>query len=179
MKQGILVSLISVLLGGLLVWEFFPHQIPASPVIPHIITVHDTVSVLPKWYNDSIRAWKARKSTTDTVNIVITNTLVIKDTVYVGPDTNLRSRDWPILEYHGGSHFGDTALVRSFSLRSGNQNISRIFIPGILTDIQADSGSTPRMTFAPFPEPRRPPLLYRLKLMAMGYGACSIYNGVK
>lgn len=139
-----------------------------KPVIPTIITRYDTVEVAPKWLVDSEKVWKKRKATTDTVNIIISNTIIAHDTIYIGSDTANRPRIWPVLEFHGGVRFGDTATVVTFSLHSGVRAASRVFTPGILTDIETDSSSIPRLTYAPFPEPKSPPLLYRLKYILAG-----------
>lgn len=139
-----------------------------KPQVPTIITRYDTVQVTPRWLNDSIKAWKSRKATTDTVNIIISNTIISHDTIYIGSDTANRPRIWPVLEFHGGVRFGDTASIVTFSLHSGLRAASRVFTPGILTDIEADTGSIPKLTYAPFPEPKSPPLLYRLKYILAG-----------
>lgn len=163
----------------MLLYDTFWAPKPAPKTIPTIVTRYDTVTVAPKWLQDSISAWKKRKSTTDTVNIVISNTVIQSDTVYVGADSTLRPRIWPVLEYHSGLHFGDTSTVVTFDLRSGVRVASRLYTPGILVGISADSNSVPRLDYIPFPVPPKPPLIYTLKMFAIGFGACSITGGLK
>lgn len=148
-----------------------------TPHIPKIVTHFDTVEVTPAWLVDSERAWKKKKYTTDTVNIVLTNTIIKHDSIYLGPDTSLRSHLYPLLEYHGGVRFGDTATVVTFSLRDGVKSTSRIFVPGILTEIEADTSATPRLNYTALPEAPRLSLIYRLKLILYGAGAVTIIRG--
>lgn len=174
MKELIL-SIGSAVLAILLYKEIFPPK-EVEHVIPHIQTVHDTVEKLPKWYADSVKVWKRRKSTTDTVQLYVTNTIVRHDTIpyYVNPDTALRPAIWPILSYHGGSSFGDTGVVSTFGLRTGDVSISRVFIPGILTMVEASESGMPKLTFEPFPAPKRPSFFYKVKMIGIGAGSLAV-----
>ena len=165
-----------VLVGFYLAYMIFGGKAPQVLIIPRIITRYDTVEVTPKWLADSEKAWKKRKATTDTVNLVITNTVIVEKPINVGPDTTQRPDLYPILEYHGGVRFGDTATVVTFSLRSGNRTVSRIFVPGILSDMTADSVNVPKLTYQSFPAPKRPSLLYRLKYILAG---AALYSVIK
>ena len=183
MKREAIIAGGTMVLTAFLMWKFMPRK-EVVKIVPNIITKFDTVRTTPKWYDDSVKYWKKRKFTTDTVNIYVEN-IVVRDTgstrfVNVGPDTTDRPSIWPITSYHGGTRFGDTAIVTSFNLRTGNGSITKIFIPGMLTSIVADSGSPlPRMTFAPFPKEKKPSLWYKIQLVASGFSACTIINSVR
>ncbi len=152
-----------------LVRECFPRTIKGPTTIPRIITRYDTVESLPKWYGDSVKAWKKRKFTTDTVTLVAQLTTVTSQVIPVDSSPEKRPDIWPLLSYHGSVKFGDTALVATYSVRSGNMAISKVFIPGMLTDIDAfRDGGTPRLNYEPFPVCPGPSLLYRLKMMGLG-----------
>lgn len=185
MKKELVLVGGAVVLTAALMWEFMPKR-TVEKIIPNIITQHDTVSVdkLPDWYTDSVKKWKKRIHTTDTINIYVTNTIIRSDTikqfVYVGSDTSKRPNLWPVISYHGGSRFGDTAIVTTFSLRAGIGSVSRVFIPGILTAIDVDSGKPyPSLTYVPFPKPKSPSLFYKVKMIAIGYGSCLLVNSVR
>lgn len=169
MKNTIIV-IVAVVVSFLAARELFPRTITEKSTIPVIVTVYDTVEQLPKWLEDSLRSWKKRKSTTDTVPLVIQTTHVDTEYVKVPCDTAERSRIRPVLWYHGGTRVGDTATVGTFSLRDGKLDASKVYIPGILTGIDADTNAAPKMTFEPFPEPKKPSLLYKLKLIGIGVG---------
>lgn len=145
-----------------------------------LVPKYDTVKVLPSWLKDSLKVWKKRPATTQKTPILISAMKV--DTQYVPVDATPENRPniHPLLSYNGGSRFGDTAITVTFGLRDGEPTISKVFIPGILTGIDANTeDGTPRMTYAPFPAPKKPSLLYRVKMIGIGAGACMIYNGVK
>lgn len=149
-----------------------------KPSIPTIITKHDTVHTVRL---DTI--WKLHtKHTTDTVNLVITNTIVDTQVINVNAPPEERRNVWPLLAYHGGAKFGDTAVVSTFSLRSGRLGVSKVFIPGILIAIDAgegDEASVPKMSFEPFPAQKGTPLLQRLKYVLIGAAAHALYTTVK
>lgn len=150
-------------------------------VVPQIVTRYDTVSSLPKWYQDSVDYWKKRKHTTDTVNVVVSQT--VYDTAYinVGHDSMPAQPLWPLVRYDGTSKFGDTATVTTFDLRSGHLGISRIYQAGILTKIEVqENNPTPKLTFEPFPKTKAgSSLLSKIGFGLVGYGACSIVNLAK
>jgi len=152
---------------------------PPKPQIPHIITKFDTVTVIPSWLSDSVKKWKKVKHTTDTVNLTITNTIVKTDTMKITLPPEERPNVWPILSYHGGASFGDTAVVSAFSVRDGRLGISKVFVAGILTAIEADSTSVPKMSFSPFPDQKNPSLFYRLKYILIGAAGYALYQTVK
>jgi len=178
-KATLALIAVTALTTGFATREFLPRTI-TKPAVPIIITQYDTVKTVPEWFKDSVRIWKRRKATTDTLNLVHSVTHVDTEYVRIPCDTAQRSQIRPVLSYHGGTKLGDTASVATFSLRSGNLDISRVYIPGILIGIDADSTPTPKMTFAPFPEPKKPSFLYKLKMLGIGFGAgtvaCAAYN---
>lgn len=155
---------------------------PQPPSIPTIITKFDTVRTVQF---DTI--WKkvihtVKTHTTDTVNLVISNTIVDTQFINVDAPPEERKNVWPVLSYHGGTKFGDTATVATFSLRSGKLGISKVFIPGILTAIEAgegDGASVPNLSFEPFPDAKKPSLFYRLKHVLVGAAAYALYQTVK
>ena len=179
MRRDAVVAILAAVVAIMLYREFWPQPEPSPRVIDHIVTKYDTVTRVPKWIQDSLKKWPKQTHTTDTVNLY--HTVLVVDTEYVSisPDTTQRPNIWPLIAYRGGSSFGDTARVTTFSLRSGALTYSTLFIPGILTGIDADSAGTPKLTFDPFPVPPKPSLLYRLKLAGIGFGACSVVNMVK
>lgn len=147
-------------------------------VVPQIITRYDTVPVTPQWLLDSLKKLADRKPTRDTTEIVIEHTIIDTEYVNVGADPEQRPNIWPLLTYQGGTEFGDTAIVTSFSLRNGTGSAAKVFIPGILTGIEADSNAIPKLIFEPFPKPKGPSFLYTLKTLGLGFGtgviACSL-----
>lgn len=176
--KNLTLVIVTFALAFLIVRQWFPRTIVETSV-PHIVTKYDTVTTLPRWFQDSLRIWKSRKPTTDTVNLVVTQTVVDTEYVPVNNPPEERPNVWPVLSYHGGDSFGDTAAVSTFDLRSGRLGLSKVFIPGILTDIEADSNATPKLTFAPFPKQKGPTLFQSLKLIGIGFGSCMVYNGIK
>lgn len=184
MKRDLVLVTLTAALTGFLVWEFIPRK-PDTITIPVIKTVYDTVKVVPTWLNDSMRIWKSRKATTDTVELVISETII--DTQFlpitVGCDSSAiaaRPKKWPILSYNSGGNFGDTAFVTVFDIRTGQLGASRVFTAGILTGIEADSNTTPRITYKPFPSTKRGATLWdKVKWTGVGFAGCSVYNMVK
>lgn len=184
MKKELGIVVLTFVLTLFFVRAFFPRTKIITNTVPQIVTRYDTVESLPKWYADSLKKWKKTIHTTDTVNIYVTNTIVrtLRDTMFVnvGPDTTQRSKIWPIIAYHSGSHFGDSAVVSTFNLRSGIGSISKLFVPGILIAMDADSvNSYPKLTFAPFPPPKKISLFTKIVYIGGGYGACSLVHMVK
>ena len=171
--------ILTIVITIVLYREFVPPKVIVESGVPYIVTKHDTVHTLPDWYKDSVRIWKQRATTTDTFNLVITNTIIDTEYVPVNAPPEHRPNLWPLLEYHGPVARGDTAVVSTFSVRNGNLAVSKVYSPGILTGIEADSNTVPRLTFAPYPEPKGPSLFYKLKMMGIGYGVCSIVNSVR
>lgn len=166
-----ILAIIVVLGVGFGVRELFPKKIHDPPPIPRIVTHYDTIPALPKWYEDSVRYWKKRKYTTDTVNLLIAGTLVNQPVIPVNKPPEERPNLWPLLRYSGHSRFGDTASVTTFSVRSGQLYFSKIFVPGILIGIDAsDTLQTPRINFVPFPVCPGPSFLYKVKMIGIGGG---------
>ena len=179
MKKDLVLAVTVAVTMFFVTREFFPRHIKETNVIPHIVTQYDTVERLPRWYADSVRQWKRRKATTDTVTLYVSSTVV--DTQYYPVEAPVADRPplWPVLSYHGTASFGDTATVTSLDMRTGRLDISRPVIPGIHTDIEVGKDPEPKLTFAPFPKQKGPSLLYKLKMIGIGFGSCSIYNTVK
>lgn len=144
---------------------------PPPPPIPRIVTVYDTIY-------DTLRIVAPRRTTTDTVQLVTRQT--VYDTVYLnlGCDPAQRSAVWPILSVEAGKKVGDTTVVSSFSLRTGEGAVSRIWTPGPLLGVWSDTTATPRITFGPPPAPRRTPFLTKLTWAGVGYASCSVVNGI-
>lgn len=143
--------------------------------IPQIVTRYDTVPSVPEWYKDSVKYWKKRKYTTDTVNLEFTNTVVDTQYIPVNAPPEDRPDVWPLLSYHGGSKWGDTAVVSTYSLRSGNMAIAKVFVPGILVDIDAyrPDSTTPRLNYAPFPKGEKHGFWHNPKIFSIGFGSCA------
>jgi hypothetical protein len=181
MKRDLTLVLMVAVVTALAVRTWLPRRIPSPPQVPHIITRTDTVRALPSWFQDSVKVWSKRRHTTDTVtlttNVLVVDTLVVRVPVNLPPEQ--RPNRWPIQSYHGGARFGDTAVVESYNLRSGQLAISRTFIPGILTALEWDSLPNPKFTFTPFLPPKKPSLWVTLKTAAIGYGVCSVVNVIR
>lgn len=142
--------------------------------VPQIVTRHDTVRSLPEWYEDSVRYWKKRKYTTDTLNLTFTETIVDTQYIPVNSPPERRPNIWPMLTYRGSGKFGDTAIVSTFGLRTGNLAISKVFIPGMIVGIDAsDSLQTPRLDFAPFPKGEKHGFWHNPKVFGIGFGTCA------
>jgi hypothetical protein len=178
-RDLILVGLTALL--AIILWRWlFPPKVGERP-IPTIITKYDTVTALPKWFADSMKRWKKTTvvHTTDTVNLVVSQTIVDTQFIPVDAPPEERPNVWPLLSYHGTTNWGDTATISTFSVRTGRLGISRVFIPGILTSIDSDSTATPQLTFEPFPKPRGVSLMQKITYATVGYGVCSIVNLVR
>jgi len=173
-KNALLIVVLTVILTILVIKTWFSGDSNQTPTIPTIVTLFDTVETVPKWLNDSIKKWKKIVHTTDTVNLVIQNTLI--DTVFVPVNAPAEERPnlWPLLEYHGGASFGDTAIVTTFSVQTGQGAVSRIFIPGILTDVTTGASNVPQLRFEPFPKRKGATVFQQLKLFGLGFGSCSL-----
>jgi hypothetical protein len=149
-------------------------------IIPQIVTQYDTVEKRPEWLADSIKKWKKVKFLSDTHTIVIHQTIV--DTQYVPVDAppDQRPNIWPVLTYHGDGVFGDTAFIRTFSVRTGKEAVSKVFIGGYLTDIDVEDANnpTPKLNYKPFPPAERHNWLYPIKKVILGvgigFGTCTI-----
>jgi len=142
----------------------------APKVVPKIITVYDTVDKEPKWLTDSIKKWRKRVHTTDTVNLTPT-VITLRDVhIPVNAPAEERPNIWPVLSVNGGRVWGDTTVIRSFSLRTGTEAVSKLFSTGYITDLEADfdSNSTPRITFTPFPASEKHGFWHNPKVF--GYG---------
>lgn len=141
------------------------------PPVPVIITKYDTVKTVQ--LDTIFRTVKVH--TTDTVNLVISQTIV--DTAYVDVISPPAERPalWPVLRYQGTAKWGDTATVATMSIQTGKLGISRIFQAGILTAIDVDSGNaTPKFTYEPFPSAPGISLFERLKHVGIGAGIASV-----
>ena len=169
MKSTIVLVLITAIASVLLAREFFPRRVVDRVQIPVIVPRYDTVETLPKWYADSLAYWKKRKHTTDTVPLLVSNTIVAGAPINVIATPEERPDLWPVLDFSGGTRLGDTAIVSSLSIRSGRVAISKFYTLGILTGIHMDSArSVPKLDFKPFPAPKGPSFLYKLKMMGLG-----------
>jgi len=173
-KLVAILLLVTIVTTGLAVRTLWP-KVVTKRAIPQIVTRYDTVTQLPAWYADSVRTWKKRKYTTDTVNLYFTNTVVDTQYVPVNAPPEDRPDVWPLLYYHGGAKFGDTAVVSTYSLRSGNMAIAKVFVPGILVDVDAyrPDSTTPRLNYAPFPPEEKHGFWHNPKVFGIGFGACA------
>lgn len=173
-KPVAVLMAVIIIVTVIAVRTFWP-KVVTEKSVPQIVTEYDTVRSVPTWYADSVRYWKKRKYTTDTLNLYFTNTVV--DTQYVPVNSPPEDRPdvWPLLSYHGGSKWGDTAVVSTYSLRSGNMAITRVFIPGVLTDIDAfhEQGTAPKISYAPFPKGEKHGFWHNPKVFGIGFGSCA------
>ena len=179
---GAFIVFLSALIGAVVARSCFPVTI-VEPSIPNIVTKFDTVETLPAWFADSTEIWKRRGFTTDTINLIVSETVV--DTQFIpvtqgctAAAVEARPHLWPLLTYRGGTRFADTALVSTFDLRSGKLGLSKVFIPGILTAIEADSNASPRFTFEPFPKTKKTSVWTKLLWSGVGYGVCTVAGAV-
>ncbi len=172
------VLLIAIVIGIILHF-LYPRIKEIEKVIPVIETRYDTVSVTPKWLADSVKKWKKKVHTTDTVNIYESNTIIDTFYINVGTRDSARTKIWPVFTYRSGANFGDSALIGTFNLQDGKGSISKFFVPGILVGITADSNSMPRLDFEPFPKPKKISLLEKLKYIGGGFAMCQVVNMVK
>jgi len=88
-------------------------------------------------------------------------------------DTTERLPIWPVLNAQIGKSRGDTSLTTTFSLRSGKTVESRIWTPGPLKSLWADSSGTPRMDFYDPPAEKKQ-ILPKLLWAGIGFGICKI-----
>lgn len=154
-----LAAVVVIVIGTHYLWPM--HEVQIEPV-PYIVTVHDTI-------HDTLRIKGPKVVTTDTVQLVIQQT--IHDTIV------MPTGSWLIAWAEIGAKRGDTSVVGTTDGRRAA--VSRIWTPGPLKSIWADTSATPRMDFyAPQAAPKTS-LWAKLKWSAVGYGVCTIANGVK
>lgn len=173
-KPVAVLLLVTALTTALAVRTLWP-KVVTEQSVPQIVTKYDTVTELPAWYADSVRHWKRRKYTTDTLNLYHSNTVVDTEYVPVNAAPEDRPDVWPLISYHSGSKFGDSAVVSTYSLRSGNLAITKVFVPGIVTDIDAwvVGPTAPRINYAPFPEGEKHGFWHNPKIFGIGFGSCA------
>lgn len=172
MKGAIVIAALAAVLGGALTRECFPKREEVLKPVPTIVTVYDTV-------RDTVRLRGPRVVTTDTVQIVIRQTVHDTVQINVGCDTLERPPLWPVLNAQIGKSRGDTSRVTTFSLRSGRPTVSRIWTPGPLRSLWADTTGTPRMDFYDPPKPPGVSLWTKVKWTVIGYGSCTLVNSVR
>lgn len=191
LKQGILLSSLPIF-GFLVGWVAFPRIKTIEKTIPTIITKHDTVSESPKWLEDSIKIWKKKIYTSDTIPIYHTITVIDTNWVQVLDSSDIKSRvrigravvpdAYPVLEYHSAGEFGDTGTVTTFNIRNGSAAASKFFTAGVLTDIEWDTVPIPRLSFKPFPPREKHNWLYAPKLLGIGIlgglGTCGVIRAI-
>lgn len=163
--KGNWAMLLLIVAGVFLGRSLFPKTIHEGRSIRQIVTQYDTVRT--KWVvHDTVL-----KVTTDTFNLIVSQT--IYDTVVVNVrDTSTHL--WPIIQYEQRK---DTAWLRTFELTSGHGSILRVFAPGPLLGIYADSVATPRMNFGAWPE-HHTSTTTKLFWTGVGYSACLAANAV-
>lgn len=167
MKQAAMTAILAAVLGGIVVRECFPRREQVIKPVPQIVTVHDTVKV-------PVQIKGPRVVTTDTVQLIIRET--IHDTVQlnVNADSAQRPALWPVLNAQIGKSRGDTSQVITFSLRSGQTAVSKLWTPAPLRGIYADTTPTPRLDFFEPLQPRAVSLLTKIKWSSVGYAACRL-----
>jgi len=158
--------LIALLAGGALTYLVFCVQRPGKPV-PQIVTVYNTV-------HDTVRLEGPSIVTTDTLQIVEQVTLHDTVQILIPADTARRPMLWPVLNVQVGRSRGDTTTSTTFSLRSGRSVVSRIWTPGPLKSLWADSSGTPRMDFYPSVEPKGISAATKGLWAAIGFGVCKL-----
>lgn len=182
-QRGTLLSyLLVAIVAGVAVRMYLPKRITTNTTIPVIVTKYDTVAQTPKWLADSIKIWKKKVYSTDTIPLVINHTIIDTQFVPVGDTTNHEVANiWPILSYHSKGGFGDTAIVTNFSLRSGKAIVSKVFVTGYLTDLTyRDSSNIPVLSFKDFPPTEKHGWFYPVKHILFGAMAgITIYSVVK
>ena len=167
--------------------ELFPRTKEVPKLIPHIVTQYDTVTKSPEWLQDSIKKWKKVVYTTDTINLTPVQIVISDEKIPIrevpNADTSFTPPIHPLLSYSSGGKFGDTAIVRSFSLRDGTPAVSKVIVAGVLTGIDAEvDNPTPRLNFEPFPPKEQHNWFYPIKHIligagigsAVGFGACVV-----
>lgn len=155
-------TLIILLLGVIVGRILFPKTVTVGRVIPTIITKYDTVQT--RW-RDIVH-----RTTTDTFNLVVKET--IHDTVVINVTEN-RPALWPVLLYEQSSR--DTAMLRTFDLQSGRGASLKIFTPGPITGLYADSIARPSMNFGVWPVAHTS-TIKKLFYGSLGYAACKVLN---
>lgn len=139
--------------------------------IPTIVTVYDTVP-------DTLELPPRRIVTTDTVQLVIRETVYETTYVNVGCVPEERTPIWPVLSVQAGRFRGDTTVATTFSLRTGQGAVSRIWTPGPIRSVWVDSSATPRFEFGEFPAPHRTSTLTKVLWASVGFGACRLTRGL-
>jgi hypothetical protein len=155
--------LIVLLLGAILGRVLFPRTETQERRIPVIVTKFDTVRTT--W-----RIVQPAHVTTDTFNLVIKET--IHDTVVINV-TEHRPALWPVILYEQTSR--DTATLRTFDLQSGRGAALKVFTPGPITGLYADSIARPSMNFGTWPS-HRISLVNKLIYGSLGYATCKVLN---
>ena len=135
--------------------------------VPQIVTVYDTV-------RDTVKLRGPKVVTTDTLRVI--EKVIFHDTVQVQvpADTGRRPVLWPVLNAQIGKSRGDTTTTTTFSLRSGRTVESRIWTPGPLKSLWADSTGTPRLDFYEPNTPKGTSTLTKLLWSGIGFGVCKL-----
>jgi hypothetical protein len=160
-----------VLLVVVLTREFLPRTVKGPPPVPMIVTVRDTV-------RNTMYVRAPRRVTTDTVQLVIRETVHDTSYVNVGPTPAERTNIWPVVGLEVGRKVGDTTTVSTFSLRTAQGSVARVYTAGPLLGIWADSSPTPRLLFGPPPQPARVSFWTKVKWGGIGYGGCAVVGGL-
>jgi hypothetical protein len=160
-----------VVLVAFLTREFLPKQIHGPAPTPRIITIRDTI-------HDTLVIRQPRRVTTDTVQLVVRMT--IHDTTFINVGCNPvdRTNLWPVVALDVGKKVGDTTTVNTFSLRTGQGGTSRIYTPGPLLGVWADSTPSPRLLFGPPLKPATVSFWTKVKWAGVGWGACTVTNSL-
>jgi|SRR6267143_903930 len=159
--------LILLVITSFLFRTLFPKTITVGRNIPVIVTKYDTITT--QW-RDTVY-----KTTTDTFNLVVRQTIHDTIVINVGSDTLARPRLWPIISYW--SQKKDSATIRTFDLRSGHGAESFIYVPGPLLGIIADSTPTPHLQYGEWPQFHTSKLT-KIFYTGVGYGICALANRV-
>jgi hypothetical protein len=149
--------------------------------IPKIVTQYDTVEKTPEWLTDSLEIWRKQEFTTDKTNLIIENIIIRDVRIPVNSPPEQRPNIWPVLSINGGRIFGDTTFIRTFSVRSGHEAVSKLFTAGYITalSVELDSNSTPKITFTPFPPAEKHGFFHNPKVfgygLVAGVGVCIVF----
>lgn len=165
-KLNLFAFLIIIVAAGLLTRELFPKRVQTNTQVPVIVTEYDTVVVYRP--PDTIKV-----ATTDTINLVLTETLVDTTVIQIPCEPEERDNINPVLHLRMGKQFGDTSLVETFNLRTGTVTQSRIYTPGYLTGLDITSNPVPRLDFTAFPRCNCS-LFTKLTSGLVGFGACEV-----
>lgn len=160
MRSDLLLAGLSVILGGVLAHECFPREVKQEIPVPSIVTVHDTV-------HDTIRIRPPKLPPAP--NLVLRVTFHTPVQIPVNVVAAERPNLWPILNLRIGASRGDTSLMTTYSLRSGQIAESRIWTPGPLRGAWADSTMTPKLDFGAACSDRGTGLWTKVKWTAVGY----------